>query len=60
MSVDTVSLVERLPAPEELSRRIEACQEELAALRKLLRVCLTAHRAEKARQQRRRLDGVGS
>jgi hypothetical protein len=52
MSVETIPLTDKLPAPHEISRRIEACQEELAALRKLLRVSVTAHRAEQARRQR--------
>ena len=52
MDETRVSLTEKLPAPEEISRRIESCQDELAALRKLLRVSLTAHRAERARQRR--------
>jgi len=52
MSVSTGSLTERLPAPEEIARLIEACQEELAALRKLLRVSVTARKAEEARRER--------
>lgn len=53
MSVKTVRLTNRLPPPDQIAQRIEACQEELAALRKLLRVSLTAHKAEQARQRRR-------
>jgi hypothetical protein len=52
MSVDTIPLTDKLPTPQEIGRRIEACQEELAALRKLLRVSVTAHKAERARQRR--------
>lgn len=58
MSVETVPLAHQLPAPEEIARRIEACQEELAALRKLLRVSITAQKAEKARKRRRPRMGV--
>jgi hypothetical protein len=57
MSVEIVPLTHQLPAPEEISRRIEACQEELAALRKLLRVSITAHKADQARKRRRPQNG---
>jgi hypothetical protein len=53
MSVETFSLTNKLPAPHEISRRIEACQQELAALRKLLRVSVTAHKAEQAHRRRK-------
>jgi hypothetical protein len=52
MRVETVSLTDKLPTPQDINRRIEACQEELAALRKLLRVSVTAHKADEARRAR--------
>jgi hypothetical protein len=55
---DTANLTDRLPAPDDIHRRIEACQAELAALRKLLRVSVTAHRAEEARRQRQPTDAA--
>ena len=41
-----------IPPPEELQDRIRACREELAALKKLLRLSLAARKAEEAARQR--------
>lgn len=41
-----------LPKPEEVMRRIVACREELAALRKLYRAAVAARQAEEARQRK--------
>jgi hypothetical protein len=41
-----------LPAPEQVIERIEACREELAALKKLLRASVAARTAQQARQRR--------
>jgi hypothetical protein len=57
MSVETISLTDKLPPPHEIGRRIEACQEELSALRKLLRLSVTAQKAEQARYRRQKEGG---
>jgi hypothetical protein len=59
MSVKTPSMTNLLPPPEEIARRIESCQEELAALRKLLRVSVTAHKAEQAGRRRQKAEQGG-
>jgi hypothetical protein len=41
-----------IPPPEELQGRIRGCREELAALKKLLRLSLAARRAEEVARQR--------
>jgi hypothetical protein len=41
-----------LPPPDELRRRIDACELELKALRRLLRISQDAHDAEDARRAR--------
>jgi hypothetical protein len=41
-----------IPPPEELQDRIRACREELAALKKLLRLSLAARKAEEVARQR--------
>jgi hypothetical protein len=40
-----------LPTPDELADRIRACREELAALRKLLRMARAARNANAARER---------
>jgi hypothetical protein len=39
-----------IPPPDELRRRIRACQTELQELRRLLRMAMTAERAAQARR----------
>jgi hypothetical protein len=41
-----------LPAPEELERRIGACEYELKCLKRLLRMARSLKRAEEARKSR--------
>lgn len=41
-----------IPAPDELRRRIEACEIELKSLRRLLRMSRAATRAAEARKSR--------
>jgi hypothetical protein len=41
-----------VPNPDELQRRIESCEAELKALRKLQRLADAAQQAEDARQRR--------
>jgi hypothetical protein len=41
-----------LPPPDELRRRIAACEAELKSLRRLLRASQDAHDAEAARRRR--------
>ena len=48
-----------LPDPEAIRARIQACREELAALKKLLRAAEAAQRAEKARRARQALPPGG-
>ena len=51
MQADTV--LSELPPPREIARRIDSCREELAALRKLLRISLAAQKADQARDRRK-------
>jgi hypothetical protein len=44
--------VESLPPPEIVIARIEACRDELAALKRLLRASQAAAQAEEARRRR--------
>lgn len=53
MNAKTTLLTERLPPPSEIARQIDSCREELAALRKLLRISLTAQKADQARDRRK-------
>jgi hypothetical protein len=41
-----------IPPPDELQRRIAACEAELKALRRMLRLADAAEQAEQARQRR--------
>jgi hypothetical protein len=41
-----------VPTPDELQRRIESCEAELKALRRLQRLADAAQQAENARRQR--------
>jgi hypothetical protein len=41
-----------VPPPDEIRRRITACEDELKALRRLLRISHYAETADKARQRR--------
>jgi hypothetical protein len=41
-----------IPTPDELQRRITACEEELKALRRMLRLADAAQQAEEARRRR--------
>jgi hypothetical protein len=44
-----------IPQPDELQRRIELCEAELKALRKLQRLADMAQKAEEARYRREAL-----
>jgi hypothetical protein len=44
-----------LPEPNVIRQRMVCCQQELTALRKLLRLALAAQRAEEARRAREAL-----
>jgi hypothetical protein len=41
-----------IPRPDTIRKRICACEQELRALRRLLRLSVSAETAEEARQQR--------
>jgi hypothetical protein len=41
-----------IPSPDDLQRRIDACEAELKALRKLQRLADAAQQAEEARRRR--------
>jgi hypothetical protein len=41
-----------VPSPDDILRRIDSCEAELKALRKLLRLADAAQQAEDARRQR--------
>jgi len=43
-----------LPPPDEIRQRISDCEQELKALRRLLRASVAAHDAAAARQRRTR------
>jgi hypothetical protein len=45
-------LTANLPPPQEIGRRIEACRDEIAALKKLLRLSVAARQADEARERR--------
>jgi hypothetical protein len=47
-----------LPASQEITERIRACRDELAALRKLQRMVRAAEAAETARNKRAQRQGV--
>ncbi len=47
-----------IPPPETIRQRIRDCEQELRALRKLLRISLTLQTADQARERRGR-DGGG-
>jgi hypothetical protein len=42
-----------LPTPAEIAGKIESCRKELAALRRLYRLCKAAHEAEAANRARK-------
>jgi hypothetical protein len=57
--MSTASFSEVLPSPNEIRARIDACEEELKALRRLLRASVAAARADEARQRRRAVTTEG-
>jgi hypothetical protein len=50
--MNAIHLVKLIPPPAEIGRRIELCRQELAELKKLLRISRSAHRAAQARAER--------
>jgi hypothetical protein len=52
--------VETLPPPEHVIEQIEACRDELEALKRLLRASQAAKRAGDARRRRTGLSGEQS
>jgi hypothetical protein len=46
------ALTDSLPHPEDVRRRIDSLEDELAATRTLLRLCVAANRAAEARRRR--------
>jgi hypothetical protein len=50
--MSTASFSHLLPDPGEIRTRIEATEEELKSLRRLLRLRVTAARADEARRRR--------
>ena len=53
--MNTATPFDQLPAPEVVRKRIAAVEDELKALRRLLRASTAAARAEEARQRRQQL-----
>jgi hypothetical protein len=43
----------KLPQPDQIVQRLQACRVEIAALKKLLKLSQAAQDAERARQRRR-------
>jgi hypothetical protein len=54
------SLSNQLPPPAAILERIAALEDEVKALRRLLRASKAAHRAEEARQRRQALEKEGA
>jgi hypothetical protein len=46
----------KLPPPAQVREQINAAEEELRALRRLLRACMAAAKAEEARNRRKALE----
>ena len=57
-SMKTKALRLRLPSPEEIMECIVATEDELKALRRLLRASRAMRKAEDARHRRKPLEGV--
>jgi hypothetical protein len=47
-----MSLTATIPDPATIRRRMDSCRQELASLRKLLRMSMALRTAEEARRQR--------
>lgn len=51
-TLDIMSLTDQLPPKEQIAERIDACRQELAALKRLYRAARAAEQADNARQRR--------
>ena len=50
--MDAIAVLQTLPPPADIVRRIESCRQEIAALKQLLRASQAASAAEEARKRR--------